>query len=132
MLFKFLRYNLVQIAAYGIELGTFFTALWALPGYLITANVAAKTAAGCFAFFLHKAFTFRVRGSRSVKSEAWRYVLILLGNMMLGSALLVLLVGFMPEWAAKVASDVASVGITFLLTHYLVFSVSNSHQDIVK
>ncbi|WP_167631293.1 GtrA family protein [Mariprofundus ferrooxydans] len=132
MLFKFLRYNLVQVAAYGIELSTFFGMLWIWPGYLIMANVSAKTAAGCFAFFLHKYFTFKSSGKHNIGGEAGRYVLILIGNMVLGSLLLVFLVGVMPEWGSKLMSDVISVGITFLLTHYLVFSVPNSDEDFCK
>ncbi|MFQ5356542.1 MAG: GtrA family protein [Mariprofundaceae bacterium] len=131
MLFKFLRYNLVQIGAYGIELSTFFGMLWIWPGYLLTANVCAKAGAGCFAFLLHKYFTFKRNNKQKTGSEAGRYIIVLAGNMLVGSLLLVLLVEIIPEWMSKLVSDVISVGITFLLTHYLVFSAPKNDEDFI-
>lgn len=132
MLFKFLRYNLVQIAAYGIELSTFFAMLWIWPSYLVMANVSAKAAAGCFAFFLHKYFTFKSNSKHNIGGEAGRYVLILIGNIFLGSFLLVMFVDVMPEWGGKLLSDIISVGMTFLLTHHLVFTVPKNDENFIK
>jgi len=132
VLFKFLRYNLVQIAAYGIELSTFFAVLWMWPSYLVIANVSAKTGAGCFAFFLHKCFTFKNSSKHDIGNQARRYFLILAGNMFFGSFLLLMFVDVMPEWGGKLLSDVISVGMTFLLTHYLVFSEPNDGKNLIK
>jgi putative flippase GtrA len=132
MLFKFLRYNLVQIAAYGIELSTFFAVLWVFPVYLVLSNVVAKASAGCFAFFLHKYFTFKKFSNYEVGNQAGRYSLILVGNMFLGSLLLLLFVDVMPGWGGKLLSDVMSVGVTFLLTHYFVFGASGNDKELMK
>lgn len=129
MLIKFLRYNLVQIVAYGIEVLIFFSMTWLWPSYLVAANVAGKAAAGGFAFVAHKYFTFENANSQEIGKQAGRYVLLLIANMFLGSLLLLVFVEFMPKWSAKLVSDMVSVATTFLLTHYLVFGVPANNEE---
>jgi putative flippase GtrA len=118
---KFLKYNVVQAIAYGIELGVFFVVLHLFPGWLVSSNVAAKGSAGLFAFFVHKYVTFESIGKENLKGEALLYTLILVGNAFFGSFLLVIFVVGMPEWLAKISADVITVGVTFILTHNIVF-----------
>lgn len=121
MFVKFLKYNVVQLLAYGLELSVFFFVLYLFPDNLLVSNVSAKGSAGVFAFFFHKTYTFKSNEKTNVKGEAVRYVLVLLGNTLLSTFLLLMLALYMPEWLSKITADVVSVGITFVVTQRLVF-----------
>jgi len=56
-----------------------------------------------------------------VKGEIIRYIAVLLANTVLGTSLLLLLANTFHEWVAKIISDVITVGVTFFVTHHLVF-----------
>ena len=58
MLIKFIRYGLVQVAAYGLEFSIFMLIMLLGP-HLVIANCIAKSISAIFAFFLHKHFTFK-------------------------------------------------------------------------
>jgi putative flippase GtrA len=121
MIWTFLRYNLVQVAAYVFDFGIFWTLANVASANPLIANVVGKAVAGFIAFILHKGFTFRSAGSGRTSSEALRYVLLLLLNIPLSSGALALLISFLPSSTAKVASDVIYLGITFALVRITVF-----------
>lgn len=129
MILKFIKYNIVQLAAYGIELVVFFSCLFVFPNSLVGSNIAAKSSAGLFAFFAHKHFTFQKKGNKEIRKEALRYILVLLANTAFGSLLLVLLADVIPSSVAKPISDVITVGLTFILTHNIVFKYDNESKD---
>ena len=70
-----LRYVLVQLVAYAIDLGGFYVLITAGVFGPLVANVGGKIAAGIFAFFVHRRFTFGVRQQSGKLSEAVRYSL---------------------------------------------------------
>jgi putative flippase GtrA len=117
----FARYVAVQLAAYALDMGTFLVLLHGGVAGPVPANVAAKIAAGGFAFFAHRAFTFRLGGTARA-GEAARYAILLALNVPLASVLLAALLQVVPHpVAAKFLSDVVCVGLTFLLTRHAVF-----------
>jgi Predicted membrane protein len=120
MIAAFLRYNAVQILAYGLDLGS-FTLLVYVGTELIPANVAAKLVAGLFAFAMHKVFTFQKRGSGRVWREAVVYFSLLMVNIPVSSGILAALTAILPTTAAKVMADVSCMALTFLLTRMFVF-----------
>ena len=118
----FARYVAVQLAAYAIDMGSFLLLLQFGAWGPVGANVVAKIAAGGFAFFAHRAFTFRVEGRERMAGEALRYGILLALNVPVASALLAVLLFVIPHPAiAKFAADVVCVGLTFLLTRHAVF-----------
>jgi putative flippase GtrA len=118
-----LRYLLVQIVAYGLDLGTFQALVATGVSGPIVANLAGKVPAGIFAFLVHRRFTFRIGNAAGVHREAIKYLLLLLVNAPLSSLILAGLLGVMPHVTlAKILADVLSVGLTFTLTKYLVFA----------
>ena len=126
----FVRYVGVQVVAYAIDLGVFVVLFHGGIAGPIAANVAAKVAAGAFAFFAHRAFTFRIAGTERVRSEAVKYALLLALNVPLASALLALLMTAIPVATfAKIAADVVCVGLTFLLTRHGVFGRAAARPD---
>ena len=117
----FLRYLLVQLAAYAIDMGGFlFLTHQGLLGPL-WANVAAKLAAGMFAFVAHRHFTFQT-GKEQATGQAVRYFALLALNVPLSSGLLALLLPWLaPAALAKFVADVVILGITYWLSRSLVF-----------
>lgn len=116
---RLLRYNLVQVVAYGVDLGAFLALFQLASVPALLSNVAGKLAAGFLAFALHRRFTFRSEGHAG--GEALRYFLLLGANIPLSSGLLLLAELVLPTTAAKVAADVVGVLFTFALVQFLVF-----------
>jgi putative flippase GtrA len=119
----FARYGLVQVFAYVIDMGTFLLVLWTgLSGPLL-ANVAAKVAAGLFAFAAHRHFTFGTGERGNTLAQGLRYFALLALNIPLSSGLLALLLPWIPQSAvAKFISDVVIVAVTYWVSKVIVFA----------
>jgi len=116
------RYLLVQIVAYGLDLGTFEALVRNGIASPVAANLIGKLPAGLFAFVAHRWFTFGAHGSGRAPHEAARYFALLAVNAPLSSLILALLLLVIPHpTAAKILADVISVGLTFLVTKHFVF-----------
>lgn len=114
------RYLGVQVIAYGIDLGTFLALGLVLDP--LPSNVLSKLAAGLFAFIAHRHVTFKVGRQSDLHAQLVKYGLLLALNIPLGSFLLALLLPWVaPAALAKFLSDVACVGVTFLLSRHVVF-----------
>ena len=121
------RYLLVQTASYVLDLGTFLALHQLAAIDPIAANVCGKVVAGCLAFALHRAFTFRVRGQTDAYWQATRYFSLLAVNTPLSSGVLALLLPVISaSVVAKFVSDVICVVLTFALTRSFVFPRGNS------
>lgn len=145
----FLKYLTIQVLAYGIDMGTFLLILHLkdiytipLPIYLsnicpvsgdiypILANVIAKLMAGCFAFVAHRYFTFKVADSGFVWRQAVRYFLVLAINVPFASALLGLILVWLPlPVVAKFISDVICVVISYFLSKKFIFTIKTIATD---
>jgi putative flippase GtrA len=126
----FARYVAVQLVAYAIDLGLFVLLFHGAALGPIVANVAAKTAAGAFAFRAHRGYTFRIERTTRIGREALKYALLLALNVPLASALLALLMLVVPSaTVSKIAADVICVGLTFMLTKHGVFGVAGSPRS---
>lgn len=118
----FARYGLVQVVAYLIDMGGFLLLFRNGLAGALTANVVAKLAAGLFAFVAHRHFTFDA-GTDRAGSQALRYFLLLALNIPLSSAVLALLLLWIPEAAwAKFAADTLIVALTYWASKLLIFS----------
>jgi len=131
VLTTFIKYNFIQVLAYGLELGLFFLVLSLGANMLVVANVFAKIVAGICTFLSHKYYTFRKRSSERIFGEALAYFALLGANTFFSSYLLVLFTNYLPAGYAKPLADIICVGINFILTHTVVFgrkSKDNSDQ----
>lgn len=119
----FLRYVLIQVLAYGIDMGLFLFALhFELVGP-IGANVAAKLAAGGFAFLAHRSFTFDVAGGDRIRQQVLRYFVVLALNIPIASAILAMILHWISiPVVAKFISDVVCVAISYGLSKYFIFN----------
>jgi len=128
MIRTFSRYLGVQVVAYGIDMGGFL--LLSIVLGPLTANVLSKIAAGIFAFIAHRRITFKVHGRGDGRKQLLKYALLLGLNIPLSSGLLALLLPWIaPAALAKLAGDVACVGLTFVLSRYVVFTHSRSVES---
>lgn len=126
----FLRYLVIQVLAYGIDMGAFLFVLfvgWADP---IVANVISKLAAGTFAFVAHRSFTFGVAGAGFAGRQAVRYFLVLAVNVPIASAILGLVLLWIPHPAiAKFLSDVVCVALSYVLSKRFIFNTQDTSSD---
>jgi len=120
---KIIRYNLVQVTAYAIDMGTFLAIVSFLPERLVAANFCGKVFAGVYAFILHKYFTFGSVVEGGGNGEALRFTLLLIFNSVLSTLLLLFLSSYLLDTAAKFIADVICVGLSFFLADKLVFNV---------
>jgi len=126
----FLRYLVIQVLAYGIDMGSFLLALHIGLAGPIAANVMAKLAAGGFAFAAHRHFNFSVAGPGFIKRQAMRYFLLLAANVPIASALLTVILLWIPLPAiAKLLSDVVGVAFTYILSKYFIFNAHTRPAD---
>lgn len=125
---KFIRYVVIQLIAYGIDMGVFLVALYLGSLGTLTSNVLGKIAAGALAFLLHQRFTFRVaNGSRDGK-QAIRYFLLLGLNVPISSAALsVVLLLIDSPVIAKFISDIIGVFLSFWISNKWVFPLHVRH-----
>jgi putative flippase GtrA len=117
----FVRYVIIQLLAYGIDMGFFLSVLKSGLSGPIAANVIAKLAAGVFAFAVHRTFTFRVEDNSATKHQAIRYFLLLALNVPIASAVFAIILILIAEPAViKLISDIASVAFSYGMDKYFV------------
>lgn len=119
---SFIRYILIQILAYGIDMGSFQAALRFTAISPVCANVLAKLAAGLFAFLVHRHYTFQGADTGSAHQQALKYFTLLGINIPIASGLLALLLQWLPSpTVAKFISDVICIAITYAISKRFVF-----------
>ena len=118
-----MRYIAIQLLAYSIDMGAYLIALNIGVVGPVIANVIAKCAAGLFAFVAHRHFTFRAANGVGARGQAIRYFVLLALNIPLASAILALLLMWIPEpVVVKFIADVICVALTFLLSKHFIFT----------
>ena len=125
----FLRYLIIQVIAYVIDIGLFVALLYSSPLDAFFSNILSKIAAGVFAFLVHQNFTFRVNKCNRNKNQAIRYFILLGLNVPISSMVLSSLLYFVEmAIAAKFISDVICVLLSFYVSKKWVFP-SSSRRD---
>lgn len=119
---RFLRYLIVQVLAYGIDMGGFIFLSTYLHVHPLAANVASKILAGVVAFVAHRGFTFRLSGTDRKGEQAVRYFVLLGLNVPMSAAILWLMLHVIPHNVlAKFVTDVMCVFLTYWLSKKFVF-----------
>jgi len=85
----------------------------------------AKVAALCFAFVLHRIFTFRTHQGH-VFWQALRYLSAFAFNTAVSTWLLWFFHAYMPEWLAKGLSDTLIVFSSFFIAKLLIFRTAKT------
>lgn len=117
----FIKYGVIQLLAYGLDMGVFLLLVLLFKDEPILANIAGKLIAGVFAFFLHRHFTFKSTHG-SGKAQALRYFTLLAINVPVSSMVFTAGLYFINSPApVKFASDVACVFLTYWISKLFVF-----------
>lgn len=113
---------MVQLASYGIDLGTYLLISSLFEISHLVANLFGKIAAGLVAFVLHRYFTFRIESTKGIHRQAIKYFTLLAANIPVNSAVFFGTLHLLADATqAKILADVICVGATFLLTERVVF-----------
>lgn len=124
---SFFRYLLVQITAYGLDMGGFLLTLKLLGDWPLLANVFGKTIAGIFAFLAHRSFTFSAAPQTQACQQMVKYFLLLALNLPISSAVLsIMMLLVNPEVLAKFLADVICVLLTYWVSKKYIFSSSSA------
>jgi putative flippase GtrA len=119
---QFLRYLIVQGAAYGLDMGGFVLLFTYLSINPLVANLVGKVLAGLFAFAAHRKFTFVVSRNGNAVQHSVRYFTLFVLNIPLSSIVLIVASCMIPVGVvAKFIADMLCVFITYGLSKRFVF-----------
>lgn len=119
---RFTRYLLVQVVAYGLDMGGFVLLFTYFDVHPLLANVIGKVLAGLFAFVAHQSFTFGVAAAGGTRRRAVRYFTLLALNIPLSALILSAMLWVIPMTVvAKFAADAIGVLLTYWLSKRFVF-----------
>lgn len=129
---RFVRYLLVQVIAYGLDMGGFLLLFAFLGADPLVANVVGKLMAGLFAFVAHRSFTFGVADAGTAGHQAVRYFTLLALNIPLSSLVLSAMLWVIPMAViAKFVADVICVIFTYWLSKRFIFLGGESASPTV-
>ena len=117
-------YILMGALVYVADLGSFSAMVHFAPDRPLEANAIAKVIGATLGFFLHKYVTFSDPQRDGVLRQGLRYALLLLMNVVLGSALLHLLLGSwpLPVVPTRILVDGVIIVASFFASRSLVFN----------
>ena len=119
----FTRYVTIQLLAYVLDMGGFFLILKMDIFGPVVANIIGKSAAGIFAFIVHRNFTFRSNEAADKQSQAIRYFVGLVLYIPFSTGVLSsLLIWIKEPEIAKFLADVIGVGTSYLISKKLIFT----------
>jgi putative flippase GtrA len=110
------RYIAIAFIAYTIDIGGYVLMLY-LGIKPILANACIKIVAAFFGFFMHRKFTYQIKGKKKIRTHAMRYFgMALLYTPLSSFVLFVCLQLFHDPVFSKFFSDVILIFITYLIT----------------
>jgi putative flippase GtrA len=119
---QFVRYILVQVLAYGLDMGGFILLFAHFDIEPLLANMVSKILAGVFAFVAHRHFTFGVAETGTKVQQGVRYFALLALNIPLSVLVLGIMLWVIPMAVmAKFVADMIYVVLTYWLSKRLVF-----------
>jgi putative flippase GtrA len=119
---QFIRYLLVQVLAYGVDMGGFILLFAHFELDPLVANTTSKVLAGLFAFVTHRSFTFGVAEDVVKVQQAVRYFALLALNIPFSALVLGAMLWVIPMAViAKFVADMICVVLTYWLSKRFVF-----------
>lgn len=113
---QLVRYLLVQLLAYGVDMGVFFLLFAHFHIEPLLANAVGKILAGIFAFIAHRRFTFVVAETGSKVQQGLHYFVLLALNIPLSA---LVLRGMLWVVAMTVVAKFLADMIYFVLSYWL-------------
>lgn len=123
LLGQLFRYGLVGGIVYCADLVSFTAIFYFFPTHYLIANVAAKIIGALTGFILHRSFTFRGDQAYGPSRQLASYLLLLGANILVANGLLYAAVRYFgaPELAAKVATDILVIALSFIVSRVFIF-----------
>lgn len=119
---RIVRYILVQVAGYGLDMGAFIVMVRLFRFDPVLANLIAKIIAAIFAFYAHRSFTFGLGSISGKLGQATRYFSLVAINIPIASILLAGLLQIIPfAELAKFLADLICAALNYWLTSRFVF-----------
>lgn len=119
---RFVRYLMVQLVGYGLDMGCFILLITYFSIDPIPANIVGRLVSGVFAFFIHRRFTFGEAENGPKVQQAARYFTLMVVNLPISSLILSATLWMIPvATVAKFVADVMGVFLTYWLTKRFVF-----------
>ena len=119
---RFMRYLLIQVLAYGLDMGGFILLFAHFGIDPLIANMAGKGLAGLFAFVAHRHFTFGVAKTSGKAQQAVRYFTLLALNIPFSALMLSAVLWVIPMAViAKFVADVVCTFVSYWLSKHFVF-----------
>lgn len=130
---RFVRYLMVQLVGYGLDMGSFILLITYFAIDPIPANIVGRLISGVFAFFIHRRFTFSEAGSGPKVQQAARYFTLMVVNLPISSLILSATLWMIPmATLAKFVADVMGIFLTYWLTKRFVFLSGSAVQKNSK
>lgn len=119
---KAISFGLIGIGNAAIDFGVFTLAYQVLKLPIVPANVMAWLVAVSCSYVMNTMITFRAESGRVLRRKDYLTFMAsgLLG-MIANTATLLVLSGFMPVYAAKLAAILTAFVVNFTMTHLVVF-----------
>ena len=119
----FIRYIIIQLLAYALDMGGFVLILKIGIFEPLIANVGGKVVAGSFAFIAHRNLTFRSNETADKNRQAIRYFVMLALYVPFSTAILSFFLMWIKEpEIAKLLSDGICVVISYLISRKFIFT----------
>lgn len=129
---QFVRYVLVQVITYGVDMGGFILLFSCFGVGPLLANMVSKVLSGFLAFVVHRSFTFGVAEAGIKVQQAVRYFALLTLNIPLSAQVLGIMLWVIPmAVAAKLVADMICVFLTYWLSKRFVFLGSDAVKSSV-
>lgn len=120
---QLMRYGLVGGIVYVCDFAAFAAMLWCFPAAYLGANILGKGIGAVVGFVLHRHFTFSWEQRHGAGQQAFSYLLLLLSNIAISTALLWMLVDIagINEFVAKLCVDIFVIGSSFIASRLWVY-----------
>lgn len=129
-MYRFSIYAIVQIAAYGLDIGCFAIIFSAYGKHAIYANTISKLVSGSFSFFAHRHATFKQAENPNFWPQAIKYYGFLLINAPTTTSLLYLINNFLSStYSAKIIADIIYAIGSYFISKHLIFSCKKKTEE---
>ena len=124
---KLISFAVIGLGNTLIDLGVFTLAYQALGLTLVPANVLAWIVAVSASYVMNSMITFRAESGRKLRSKDYlSFVASGVLGVIAATTTLVFLSGFIPVYAAKLASILVAFVVNFVMSHFVVFRPRNT------
>jgi putative flippase GtrA len=119
---KAMSFGVIGVSNTLVDVTVFFLALTYVTRALIVANLMSWLVAVSYSYVMNSVITFARESDRKLRwTDYGRFVVSGLAGVIVNTTVLLIAAKYFPIWAAKACAIVASFGVNFSLSHFVVF-----------